>query len=90
MPKVAFTQNLQRHLSCETVDVRGATVAEVFEVVFSENKALRGYVLDDQGAVRKHIAIYVNGETINDRNTLTDPLNESDEVYVMQALSGGS
>ena len=89
MPRVSFTQNLQRHIVCEPTSVGGGTVAEVLAAVFSENPKLRGYVLDDLGTVRKHIAIYVNGETIADRDKLSDPVSETDEVYVMQALSGG-
>lgn len=89
MPRVSFTQNLQRHIVCEPETVTGNTVAEVLAAVFRENPKLRGYVLDDLGGVRKHIAIYVNSETIADRNKLSDPVGEADEVYVMQALSGG-
>ena len=49
----------------------------------------RGYVLDDQGALRRHVAIYVNGRPIGDRVRLTDPVAADDEIYVFQALSGG-
>lgn len=89
MPRVSFTQNLHRHIACEPTSVAGSTVAEVLAAVFRENPTLRGYVLEDHGGVRKHIAIYINGETIADRNNLTDSVNDTDEVYVMQALSGG-
>ena len=47
------------------------------------------YVLDDQGALRRHVAIYVNGRAIGDRVRLTDPVAADDEIYVFQALSGG-
>jgi molybdopterin synthase sulfur carrier subunit len=50
---------------------------------------LRGYVLDDQGTLRRHVAIYVNGRPIGDRVRLTDPVAADDEIYVFQALSGG-
>jgi molybdopterin synthase sulfur carrier subunit len=50
---------------------------------------LRSYVLDDQDRVRRHVAIYVNGDRIADRDRLSDPVGESDEVFVFQALSGG-
>ena len=46
-------------------------------------------VLDDQGAVRKHVAIFVNSQLIRDRQTLTDPIGEDDDIFVAQALSGG-
>jgi sulfur carrier protein ThiS len=50
---------------------------------------LRGYVLDDQGAVRRHVAVYVNGTAIRDRAKLSDPVVPKDEIYVFQALTGG-
>ena len=67
MPTVSFTQNLQRHLACDTATVGGATLAEALDEVFKNNPAMRGYILDDQGQVRKHVAIYLNNQTIADR-----------------------
>lgn len=89
MPSVAFTQNLRRHVDVERCEVDGATVGEALAAVFAEHPKLRGYLLDDRGAVRKHVAIVVNGETIADREKLSDPLKPNDDVFVMQALSGG-
>ena len=57
--------------------------------MFASAPRLRGYVLDDQGALRRHVAIYVNGRSISDRARLTDVVAQDDEIYVFQALSGG-
>ncbi len=46
-------------------------------------------MLDEHGAVRKHMVVFVNGQMICDREKLSDPVPEHAEVYVMQALSGG-
>jgi sulfur-carrier protein len=46
-------------------------------------------VLDDQGALRRHVVVYVNGQPVNDRVGLTDPVGPRDEIYVFQALTGG-
>jgi sulfur carrier protein ThiS len=46
-------------------------------------------VLDDQGALRRHVAVYVNGQPVHDRVRLTDSVRPHDEIYVFQALSGG-
>ena len=43
--------------------------------------------LDDQGVLRKHMVVFVNGNAIGDRATLSDPVPKDAEVYVMQALS---
>lgn len=89
MVRVSFTPNLQRHTDCPTCDVQGDTVGEALNAVFRKLPRLRGYILDDRGCVRKHVAIYVNNETIADRDTLSDAISEDSEIYVMQALSGG-
>ena len=89
MVKVAFTQNLQRHVRCPPMEVSATTVKEALEAVFAQVSQARGYVLDEHGAVRHHMVIFVDGEQIQDRQELSDELNEHSEVYVMQALSGG-
>ncbi len=89
MPKVSFTSALQRFLAAPSAEVGGGTVGEALAAVFASRPALRGYVLDDQGAVRRHVSIYVNGEPIADRARLTDKVGPRDEIYVLQALTGG-
>lgn len=89
MATVVFTQNLKRHVECPTEVVAGATVRAVLDHVFAENPRLRGYVLDDQGTLRHHMMVFVDGEPITDRRDLSDPVRDASEVYVMQALSGG-
>jgi len=59
------------------------------EAVFEENAPLRGYILDDQHRLRKHVNIFINDAAISDRVTLSDAVAENDRVFVFQALSGG-
>lgn len=89
MAKVTFTANLQQHLAAPPVEAAGRTVREVLEAAFRADPRLRSYVLDDQGGMRKHMVVFVNGRAISDRTALSDPVPEGAEVYVMQALSGG-
>ncbi|MBO0758695.1 MAG: MoaD/ThiS family protein [Bradyrhizobiaceae bacterium] len=89
MAKVVFTANIQRHVVCPDVDACGHSVREVLDKVFTENPQARGYVLDDQSALRKHITIFVDGKMIADRRRLSDAVNENSRIYVFQALSGG-
>jgi len=89
MARVAFTANLQRHLSCPVQNALGQTVRAVLDHVFASHPRLRSYILDDQDRVRRHVAIYVNGDRVTDRDRLTDPVGADDEVFVFQALSGG-
>ena len=89
MPSVAFTAVLHRFLPAPTAQVPGATVGEALAAVFATQPALRGYLLDDQGALRRHVVVYVNGNPAHDRARLTDPVAPADEIYVFQALTGG-
>lgn len=89
MATVVFTPNLARHVSSASSDVEGTTVREVLDRVFESNQRLRGYVVDEQGALRHHMVVFVNGRQIQDRRHLSDPVPALAEVYVMQALSGG-
>jgi sulfur carrier protein ThiS len=89
MPTVLFTSALRRFLPAPATEVGGATVGEALAAVFVRHPALRGYVLDDQGALRRHVAVYVNGLPVRDRLRLGDKVSSRDEIYVFQALSGG-
>ncbi len=89
MARIEFTANLQRHVACPEEDVAGRTVREVLEGVFAHNPRARGYVLDDQAALRKHMNIFVDGEAIRDRAGLSDAVSETSCIFVFQALSGG-
>jgi sulfur-carrier protein len=89
MAKVTFTANLMRHVDCPSVDARGVTVREVLTAVFAENPRLKGYVVDEQFSLRRHMGIIVDGEIVMDRKRLSDPVEANSEVFVLQALSGG-
>lgn len=89
MPKVVFTSALQRHVACPDVAVPGNNVRQALEHVFRDRPKARSYVLDDDGSVRHHVAVFVNGVALSDRRELSDEVDESSEIYVMQALSGG-
>jgi len=87
--RVAFTTNLQRHLACPVQEIPGASVRAVLEGVFAANPRLRSYILDDQGRLRRHVHIYLNDARISDTVHLADPVDDRDEVFVFQALTGG-
>jgi molybdopterin converting factor small subunit len=89
MAQLHFTQNLIRHTQCPSAELPAATVAELLERYFATWPAVRGYVLDDQGEIRHHVKVLVDGRNIRDRKKLSDRINTNSEVYVFQALSGG-
>ena len=89
MPRVFFTAHLRRHVTADTVDVDASTVREALERIFETEPKLRGYVVDDRGAVRQHVMIFVNDRPLGDRETQSDAVDARSEIHVLQALSGG-
>ncbi len=71
------------------LDVPGASLDEALDGVFARFPNLRGYVLDEHGAVRHHVAVFVDGTAIADKRRPHQALGDLSEIYVMQALSGG-
>jgi sulfur-carrier protein len=89
MAMIVFTPNIQRHVECPQAKAEGDSVREVLDNVFASNPQARSYVLDDQAALRRHMAVFVDGRAIQDRVRLSDPVAAGSTVYVFQALSGG-
>ena len=89
MAKVHFTSNLRRHVDCPSVEVVASNVHQALNQAFAKNQRLKTYVLDDQGHLRKHMRILVDGAAIKDLEKFNDAVQPTSEVWVMQALSGG-
>jgi molybdopterin converting factor small subunit len=90
MPHLRFTTALKRFfpdLKPETLP--GETVAEVMDHLEQRYPGMRDYLLDERGSLRQHVNVYVEDRLIQDRRTLGDALQASDEVLIFQALSGG-
>jgi len=89
MPTVVFAPAIQRHVASPPQRVEAATVRAALEASFAEIPKLRDYVLEDQGQLRKHVLIFIDGQQISDREKLSDAVGPDAEIYVVQALSGG-
>jgi hypothetical protein len=63
----------------------GATLAEVLENLFAEEPGLRNHLLDESGAIRPHVLIFVDSS----RAELATPVGPGSQVQVLQAVSGG-
>lgn len=84
-----FTNHLRRHVDTPSAPLEGGTVREVLEAYFQTHPQVRGYVFDDQGMLRDHVAIFLNQQSVRDRVGLSDTVADDDDVFVVQALSGG-
>lgn len=71
------------------MEVTATTVQQALTQAFAANERLKTYVLDDQGHLRKHMRILVDGVAIKDLKTFNDAVQPKSEIWVMQALSGG-
>lgn len=89
MPTVEFARSLTRHVACPAQTVHATTLRSALDAAFRAAPNLRSYVLDEQGAVRKHVAVFVNAQMIASRTALDIPVNDDDKVLVIQALTGG-
>ena len=90
MATVQFTPALRRFFpSLKALEVEGDTVGDVLEHIETAYPGMRAYLVDDQGQLRQHVNIFVGGVRIEDEEGLTDAVEPGDEIYVMQALSGG-
>lgn len=89
MVKVEFAASLRRHVECAPQCVAPDSLRAVLDAALAAAPGLRHYVLDDQGHIRKHVAVFINKTMVMDRQTLSQPLASGDSVLVIQALTGG-
>jgi len=90
MPNVKFTYALRRFFSgLKDTPAEGSTLKEVLKEVDRNYPGIRSYILDEQGNLRRHVNIFIDGTLINDRANLSDRFSENSEIYIIQALSGG-
>ena len=92
MPTVEMTSHLYRFFPalehCE-IRVRAGSVAEVLREVDSIAAGFSDYILDERGALRRHVKIAINNTMVIDRKSLSDHVPDDATVYIFQALSGG-
>jgi sulfur-carrier protein len=89
MVTVEFAASLQRHVPCPAQQVVALCLREALEAALQAAPALGNYVFDDQRAVRKHVAVFINKNLQHDRVKLDQPLADGDKILVVQALTGG-
>ena len=89
MAQVRFTSWLRELVPDAAIEAGGATVGDALAAVFTELPQVRGYVLDDRGSLRKHVCVFADGRRLPRDATLSHPIRQDSELYVMQALSGG-
>lgn len=90
MTTIHFTSNLNQFFKDLTsIEIEGRNIKEVLSNTELKFTGISNYILDDNGSLRQHVNIFINNEMIEDKVTLTDTVNIDDQIYIMQALSGG-
>ena len=89
MVTVEFAPSLRRHIDAPIQQVPAGPLRAVLDAALLATPALAHYVFDDQHAVRKHVAVFINQTLQHDRVRLDRVVVAGDKVLVVQALSGG-
>lgn len=90
MVTVHFTAHLKRWFpGLDRLQLTASTVQELVRGLDGHHPGLAAWIVDERGALRPHVNIFVNREMVRDRRTLGDALSPGDEVHIFQALSGG-
>lgn len=90
MIEVCFPPHLRRHFPLPaTCLIEAVTAAEAIAELDRLFPGVAAYVVHENGALRKHVNLFLDERFIRDRERLTDPLAGVKKLYVMQALSGG-
>jgi sulfur-carrier protein len=89
MPTIHLTSHLRRVGPTGPTQVEAATLGAALDAYFATAPKVRSYILDDQGRLRRHVAVFIDGELLVDKKDLGRRVAPTSEIYVMQALSGG-
>jgi len=89
MVTVEFAASLRRHVPCGVQRVAAGSLRDTLTAALAQAPGMSHYVLDDQGSIRKHVAVFVNKSLVLDRANLEQHLYDGDRILVAQALTGG-
>ena len=90
MPRIRFTKHLKRYFpSLEEITIAAGTLAEVVAELDRIHPGMASYLIEENGSLRKHVNIFIGEDLLRDRVALGDRIDEADEIFIMQALSGG-
>jgi len=84
--KVLIPTPLLSYTNDREVEASGPTIAAVLADLDRQYPGIRFRMIDEQDKMRPHIRFFVNSEQVFD---LSQPLSPTDEVHIVQALSGG-
>ncbi|MEQ1773336.1 MAG: MoaD/ThiS family protein [Burkholderiales bacterium] len=84
--KVLIPDALRSYTESSHAEASGATLADLLADLDRQYRGIRFRMIDEQQRIRRHIRIFINGEQVID---LARALKSTDDVVIVQALSGG-
>ena len=86
MPRVILSASAQQQVGAlSTVVVAGDTAGAIIRALEASYPALRGWIVDERGALRRHVKLFLGGMAVS----LDEPVGPNDELYIVAAISGG-
>jgi sulfur-carrier protein len=86
MPRVILSGSAQQQVGgLGAVDIAGDTAAAVIRALEASYPALRGWIVDERGALRRHVKLFLGGVAIS----LDERIGPNDELHIVAAISGG-
>jgi sulfur-carrier protein len=90
MPTVKLPTQLREAAGGQgAIEVQGTTVGQVLDALFDRHGELRGRLSDGDGALRRFVNVYVDGEDIRFGDGLDTPVADGQEVQILPAVAGG-
>ena len=90
MPTIHLPAALSGHAAGRRrVEVAGTTVGKVLAALAQVHPGVGQRVLDDRGVLRRHVNVFINGESIRYLDGSETPVADGDEVWILPAVSGG-
>jgi len=88
MPQIKFFGNLRQLAQASRLQLAGSTVRSLLDDLGRQNQALREAILDD-GQLRPHVRVVVNGHDVQLDQGLDTPVEEDDQIAIFPPLGGG-
>ena len=86
MPRVILTGSVQQHAGgLSAVEVGGETARAAIQALEASYPALRGWIVDERGTLRRHVKLFLGGVAVS----LDATVRPNDELHIVAAISGG-
>jgi molybdopterin converting factor small subunit len=72
------------------VSAEGSTLSQVLDSLDTGYPGIKARILDDQGALRRFVNVYVGNDDVRFLDALDTPTPDGTQISVIPAVAGGS